>query len=94
MRSKPTRVVGKCCLNQEIWFGFNFERIAFQNNTRALHPRTDGPFKVLRKINDNAYEIDLPNTYGVSTSFNVSKLSPFFGLEESRTTLFEGGRMI
>jgi hypothetical protein len=94
MRSEPTRVIGKCCLNQEIWFGFNFERIAFQNNARALHPRTDGPFKVLRKINDNAYEIDLPNTYGVSTSFNVSKLYPFFGLEESRTTLFEGGRMI
>jgi hypothetical protein len=42
-------------------------------------------------INDNAYEIGLPNTYGVSTSFNVSDLSPFFGLEESRTTLFEGG---
>jgi hypothetical protein len=27
----------------------------------------------------------------VSTSFNVSDLSPFFGLEESRMTLFEGG---
>jgi hypothetical protein len=45
---------------------------------------------VLRKINDNAYEIDLPDTYGVSSSFNVSDLSPFFGLEESRTTLFQG----
>jgi len=56
-----------------------------------LQPRADGPFKVLRKINDNAYEIDLPSTYGVSTSFNVSDLSPFFGLEESRTTLFQGG---
>ena len=56
-----------------------------------LQPRADGPFKVLRKINDNAYEIDLPSTYGVSTSFNVVDLSPLFGLEESRMTPFQEG---
>jgi len=41
------------------------------------------------KINDNAYEIDLPSTYGVSTSFNIADLSPFFGLEESRMSPFQ-----
>jgi hypothetical protein len=46
---------------------------------------------VFRKINDNAYEIDLPSTYGVSTSFHVTDLSPFFGLEESRMTPFQEG---
>ena len=56
-----------------------------------LQPRADGPFKVLHKINDNTYEIDLPSTYGVSTSFNVVDLSPFFGLEELRMTPFQEG---
>jgi hypothetical protein len=75
-----------------VWVHLWMDHFPEQRKSK-LHPRIDGPFKVLRKINDNAYEIDLPNTYGVSTSFNVSDLPPFFGLEESRTTLFEGGDM-
>ena len=38
-------------------------------------PRGDGPFKVLAKINDNTYKIDLPGEYNVSNTFNVSDLS-------------------
>jgi len=25
-------------------------------------PRGDGPFQVIKKINDNAYELDMPDT--------------------------------
>ena len=54
-------------------------------------PRGDGPFRVLAKINDNAYKIELPKDYGVSTTFNVADLTPYFGPEESelRTTPFQ-----
>jgi hypothetical protein len=76
-----------------VWVHLHKERFPEQSKSK-LQPRADGPFKVLRKINDNAYEIDLPDTYGVISNFNVANLSPFFGLEESRTTLFQGGRMM
>ncbi|WVZ80568.1 hypothetical protein U9M48_028035 [Paspalum notatum var. saurae] len=52
-----------------------------------LQPRADGPFKVLSKINDNAYEIDLPSTYGVSTSFNVVEDDSFSRGEDDMPTL-------
>ena len=42
-----------------------------------LLPRGDGPFEVVKRINNNAYQIDLPGEYGVHTTFNVVDLCPF-----------------
>ncbi|GJT56335.1 RNA-directed DNA polymerase [Tanacetum coccineum] len=42
-------------------------------------PRGDGPFRVLKKINDNAYKIELPGHYNVYATFNVADLSPYKG---------------
>jgi len=42
-----------------------------------LMPRADGPFEVLECINDNAYKVDLPGDYGVSTTFNVADLKAY-----------------
>jgi len=51
-----------------------------------LLPRGYGPFQVIKRINDNAYELDLPDTYLGSNSFNVSDLTLFStGLPNSRT---------
>jgi len=41
-------------------------------------PRADGPFKVLEKINGNAYKIDLPGEYGLSCTFNMADLKPYY----------------
>ncbi|KAJ0476442.1 hypothetical protein HanRHA438_Chr13g0593041 [Helianthus annuus] len=60
-----------------------------------LSPRSDGPFKVLAKVNDNAYTIDLPGGTDVSATFNVADLQPYYDLEEPipslRSNFFEDG---
>jgi hypothetical protein len=59
-----------------------------------LMPRAAGPFKVLTKINDNAYILDLPAEFGVSTSFNVADLKPYARADEelpSRMTSVQEG---
>ena len=40
-------------------------------------PRDNSPFKVLEKINDNAYKVYFPGNYGVSATFNVADLSGY-----------------
>ncbi|GKA13070.1 RNA-directed DNA polymerase [Tanacetum coccineum] len=60
-----------------------------------LKPRGDGPFRVLKKINDNAYKIELPGHYNVSATFNVADLSPYKGDSDdepdSGSSLFQEG---
>ncbi|GKF83429.1 hypothetical protein Tco_0245085, partial [Tanacetum coccineum] len=60
-----------------------------------LKPRGDGPFRVLKKINENAYKIELPGHYNVSATFNVADLSPYKGDSDdepnSRSCLFQEG---
>jgi hypothetical protein len=57
-------------------------------------PRADGPFKIIEKINDNAYKLELPPEFGVSPTFNISDLKPYLGEEdtlESRMTPIQDG---
>ncbi|WVZ83985.1 hypothetical protein U9M48_031071 [Paspalum notatum var. saurae] len=59
-----------------------------------LMPRAAGPFKVLEKINDNAYKLELSADFGVSPTFNIADLKPYLGEEDelaSRTTSLQEG---
>ncbi|XP_071926096.1 uncharacterized protein [Coffea arabica] len=76
-----------------VWVHMRKERFPASRRTK-LHPRGDGPFRVLERINDNAYKLELPSEYGISASFNVSDLSSFdfdTEFEDSRTNPFEKG---
>jgi hypothetical protein len=60
-----------------------------------LIPHADGPFRVLEKINDNAYKLELPADFGsISPTFNIEDLKPYFGEEDEialRTTSIQEG---
>ncbi|GKB52751.1 hypothetical protein Tco_0903504, partial [Tanacetum coccineum] len=62
---------------------------------KAFKTHQDGPFRVLKKINDNAYKIELPGHYNVSITFNVANLSPYKedsdNESDSGSSLFQEG---
>uniref|UniRef100_A0A2N9F1F1 RNA-directed DNA polymerase n=1 Tax=Fagus sylvatica TaxID=28930 RepID=A0A2N9F1F1_FAGSY len=51
-----------------VWVHMRKERFLARRRSK-LHPRGDGPFQVLERINDNAYKLDLPG--------DDSRLNPF-----------------
>uniref|UniRef100_A0A2N9GTF8 CCHC-type domain-containing protein n=1 Tax=Fagus sylvatica TaxID=28930 RepID=A0A2N9GTF8_FAGSY len=71
-----------------VWVHMRKERFPAHRKTK-LHPRGDGPFQILEKINDNAYKVDLPGEYKCFCYFPVSDLSPFDVGEDSRSNPFE-----
>ena len=46
---------------------------------KKLQARSVGPFKVLKRMGPNAYVIDLPHDYGISSSFNIEDLVAYKG---------------
>lgn len=43
----------------------------FEQRRSKLMPREDGPFQIIKRINDSVYKVDLSGDYGVSAIFNI-----------------------
>ena len=61
-----------------VWLHLRKDRFPKKRKSQ-LSPRGDGPFKVLKRVNDNAYRLELPKEYDVHATFNVADLIPFAG---------------
>jgi hypothetical protein len=46
-----------------------------------LSKKKIGPYKIIKKIGENAYVIDLPKHMGIASTFNISDLYPYNGEE-------------
>jgi hypothetical protein len=71
-----------------VWLHLRKERFTDLRKSKLMS-RADGPFKVIKKINENAYKLDLTVDFGVSPTFNIVDLKSYSREEdelESRTT--------
>jgi hypothetical protein len=76
-----------------VWVHLRKDRFPDLRKSKLM-PRAAGSFKILEKINDNAYKLELPPEFGVSLTFNISDLKPFLGEEdklESKMTPIQVG---
>ena len=64
-----------------VWLHLSKDRFPKQRKSK-LNSRGDGPFRVLQRINNNAYRLELPYEYDVSATFNVCDLTTFVGYLE------------
>ena len=78
-----------------VWLHLHKDRFPELRKSKLM-PHDAGPFKVLERINDNAYKLELPAELGtVSPSFNISDLKPYMGEDDeiaSRTTSIQKGQ--
>jgi hypothetical protein len=56
-----------------VWLHLRKERFPDLRKSKLMSC-ADGPFKILEKINDNAYKLELPLEFGVSPTFNILDL--------------------
>ncbi|GKE01959.1 transposon ty3-I gag-pol polyprotein [Tanacetum coccineum] len=77
-----------------VWLHFRKERFPSKRRSK-LSPRSDGAFRVIAKVNDNAYAIDLPGNSSASATINVVDLQPYYDPDEPlpslRSNFFEDG---
>ena len=50
-----------------------------RGSNKKLQARSTGPFKILSKVGANAYILEIPSDWGISSTFNIEDLVQFQG---------------
>ena len=69
-----------------VWLHLRKDRFLKKRKSK-LSTRGDGPFKVLKRVNDNAYRLELPEEHDVHATFNVADLISFAGGTNDKTKI-------
>jgi hypothetical protein len=64
-----------------VWLHLRKERFPDLRKSKLMF-RSDDHFKILEKINDNAYKLELHLEFGVSPTFNILDLQPYLGEDD------------
>jgi len=64
---------------KQVMICIQFKRLP-RGATKKSSPRRMSPHKILRKIEANAYELDIPASVSIHSVFNVKDLAPYFEL--------------
>jgi len=71
-----------------VWLHLRKDRIPTKRMSK-LSPQGDGPFQIIKRINNNAYQLNLLKEYGVHATFNVIYLTPFVGSIDDEVETFD-----
>jgi hypothetical protein len=61
--------------NDKVWLEGTHLKLPYE--TMKLAPRRYGPFKILTKVSDVAYQLKLPNNWKIHNVFHASLLTPY-----------------
>ena len=63
-------------VGDKVWLHLQKEHL--QGPHRKIHHLLYGPYKIIKKVGENAFELNLPPFLGVHPVFNVELLKPYF----------------
>jgi len=92
MRPKPKRGAN-IVFQPGDWVHMRRERFSAPRKSK-LQPQGDGSFHIFKRINDDAYKVDMSREYGFSAIFNGFDLTMFDVGDDSRSNPFEERGMI
>jgi len=59
-----------------VWLYLRKERFPSSRKSKLM-ARGDGPYKIVSKVGDNGYKVELPGDMNISVTFNVGDLTPY-----------------